>query len=269
MARKKKQEDAPAGSPAWMATFSDLMNLLLCFFVLLFSMSSVDAEKYAELVQSFNSSFSIFSAKQGQVIEASNLFPTNVNQIEDLEKYEKDTGKKEETLTPEEMTEESAIELIEELNKQKTEELYEDVSKMAEENSIENTIEVSIDSKYQYVKISINGAILFDSGKSDVKPEAERVLSRIGDILKNYDKNLIKIEGHTDNVPTTGGKYADNMMLSSDRAYNVWKYMVTAKLLDPSTLEASGRSEYEPIADNQTAEGRAKNRRVEFKIYTE
>ena len=59
---KKRQEDPPKGSPAWMATFSDLMNLLLCFFVLLFSMSTIDAQKFELLAASFNQTFSIFDA---------------------------------------------------------------------------------------------------------------------------------------------------------------------------------------------------------------
>ena len=75
MAKKPKQEEAPAGSPAWMATFSDLMNLLLCFFVLLFSMSSTDTEKFQEVIASIQSSFSIFSSGgtsigEGQMISS-------------------------------------------------------------------------------------------------------------------------------------------------------------------------------------------------------
>ena len=271
---QKKTEDPPQGAPAWTTTFSDLMNLLLCFFVLLFSMSSVDAEKYAELVQSLSNgfgSFTIFSNKEADTLLDDELFPSSVEQAENIEEYEKDTGEPEEGMKKDEETGEvifDAEAYIEEQNRVMAEELYKEISGMSESGNLDETIEISLDEKYQYVKISISGAILFDSGKSDIKKESEPILSRIGDILKNYEDHLIKIEGHTDNVPMTSGKYLDNMDLSSARAHSVWRFMTQTKLMDPTSLEASGRSEYEPVADNSTAEGRAKNRRVEFKIYT-
>ena len=107
MGRTKKTEDPPKGAPAWMATFSDLMNLLLCFFVLLFSMSSVDAEKYAELVQSLSNgfgSFTIFSNKEADTLLDDELFPSSVVQAENIEEYEKDTGEPEEGMKKDEET---------------------------------------------------------------------------------------------------------------------------------------------------------------------
>ena len=83
MARKKKPEEAPAGAPAWMATFSDLMNLLLCFFVLLFSMSSTDTAKYNEIVEAVTSSFSIFSGG-GSALDQGILISSGVSQLNEL-----------------------------------------------------------------------------------------------------------------------------------------------------------------------------------------
>ena len=113
----------------------------------------------------------------------------------------------------------------------------------------------------------MSGAILFDSGKADFRSEASPILNKIGTILANFDDHIIKIEGHTDNVPMSSGRYESNMWLSTARATRVFEYLTEEKGLSPKTLEASGRGEYEPIASNQTAEGRAKNRRVEIKIY--
>ena len=114
------------------------------------------------------------------------------------------------------------------------------------------------------------GEIMFDSGKADIKSEARDILSKIGDILKLYEGYRIKIEGHTDNVPIRrGGQFSSNLELSTARASSVWEYLTDVKKLNPRTLEAAGRSEYDPIADNSTEEGRRKNRRVEFKIYTD
>lgn len=266
---KKREEEAPKGSPAWMATFSDLMNLLLCFFVLLFSMSSIDEAKYEELVVSLSNSFSIFSGG-GSAIGEGTLISNGVSQLNELDDYYNDMGKasEDEETSEGDPLEEYKKQLSDE-QKAKTEEIYDELSGIVEEKQIVDKVSLGMDEHYQYVKISLSGAILFESGQADFLSDARPVLSKVGDILKLYDDSQIKIEGHTDNVPMTSGKYADNMELSTARAISVWKYFVNQKGLDPKTLEASGKSQYSPVAKNDTASGRAKNRRVEIKIYTD
>ena len=88
---KKKQEEAPKGAPAWMATFSDLMNLLLCFFVLLFSMSTVDAKKFEQIAASFSKTFSIFTSGDIAIGEG-NLIGNSISQLNDLDDYINNTG---------------------------------------------------------------------------------------------------------------------------------------------------------------------------------
>ena len=267
LAKFKKQQDAPKGSPAWMSTFSDLMNLLLCFFVLLFSMSSVDAEKYAAVVASLNSTFSIFNAGGSSLDNSGQLISSGVSQLNALDSYTYDTGK---PVDEDSDSVEDPKKYMEKLDKEAAQKLYESVTQVADKENVDSDVEITMDSSYQYVKITLGGAVLFDSGDSQIKSESEKILNKIGNILKNYDKNLIKIEGHTDNVPVSRySNFKDNMELSSARAYSVWDYMIKTKHLNPKTLEASGRSEYNPVADNSTSKGRAKNRRVEFKIYTE
>lgn len=272
MAKKKKQEEAPQGSPAWMATFSDLMNLLLCFFVLLFSMSSIEVEKFEEIAASLNSSFSssvnIFESMQADSILENQMFPQNVEQIDEAKEYQVDTSKIDQVESEEDM---DVGEMIKKEQEKKARDLYEDVTEMAEKVGVDQKVEISMDKKFQYVKLTLSGAVVFNSGEATIKEDAYVILNRIGNILKNYQDNSIKIEGHSDNVPIKGskGKFNDNMELSYARAYEVWKYMTEEKNLPPKTLEASGRSQYNPIADNKTAKGRARNRRVEFKIYTD
>ncbi len=272
MAKKKKQEEAPQGSPAWMATFSDLMNLLLCFFVLLFSMSSIEVSKFEEIAASLNSSFSstisIFESIDADSIIENQMFPQNVEQIDEAKEYQVDTSKIDAKESEEDL---DVGEMIKKEQEKQAKELYEDVSEYAEKAGIDEKVQINMDKKFQYVKLTLSGAVLFNSGEATIKENAHIILSRIGDILKNYQNNSIKIEGHSDNVPirSSKGKYNDNMELSYARAYEVWKYMTEEKNLPPKTLEASGRSQYNPIADNKTAKGRAKNRRVEFKIYTD
>lgn len=270
MARKKKQSGGGGGgSPAWMATFSDLMNLLLCFFVLLFAFSSPDAQKFAEISASFKNNFSVFSGG-AQAIGEGKLISQGTSQMDKLSEYfsEMEMMFQEEQADTDE--EKEYEEKMQEEQMEATEALYEEIVEAAEQKDIEDSISVAMDENYQYVRILLNGAVLFDSGSAEIKKESTAIIDKIGDILKTYDKHLIKIEGHSDNVPiNSNGRYESNMWLSTARAIRVFEYLVENKGLDPKTLEASGRGEYEPLADNDTPEGRAKNRRVEIKIYTE
>ena len=88
-------------------------------------------------------------------------------------------------------------------------------------------------------------------------------------ILERYAEHQIEIEGHTDTVPMRNGKYANNNELSSARALAMFDYLLENTTLQPSKIKHSGRGEYVPVADNETPEGRAKNRRIEIKIYNE
>ena len=126
-------------------------------------------------------------------------------------------------------------------------------------------MEVSFSS--QYVQLTMKGALLFDSGSAELKGEALDILDNVGVILERYSEGTIEIEGHTDNVPISSAKYADNEELSSARALSVFYYLVENTSLDPARLRHAGMGDREPIADNSTEEGRSRNRRVEIRIY--
>ena len=126
-------------------------------------------------------------------------------------------------------------------------------------------IEVSFTA--QYVLLSLKGALLFDSGKDELRDASEMVMLKVGVILERYAQSTIEIEGHTDNIPISTSRFANNNELSSARALAVFDYLMENTSLDPVQIKHSGRGEYVPVADNSTEEGRAKNRRVEIKIY--
>ena len=138
---------------------------------------------------------------------------------------------------------------------------------LSEQAEYENEIDVDFTS--QYVSLTLNGAFLFDSGSAKLKDEAKPLLDRVGQILVRYAGSTIEIEGHTDNVPIHNSSFANNNELSSFRALSVFDYFMETTPLDPALIKHSGRGEYVPVADNSTAEGRARNRRVEIKIYTQ
>lgn len=258
---KKKQEDAPApGAPAWMATFSDLMNLLLCFFVLLFSMSTVDAEKYEQVAASLASSFSVLSGG-GSAIGEGVLISSGVSQLSDLDQYFTSMGKNEEgdnTVTDKKSEYES--EALKE-----SEKMAEQIEQMIADSGVEEEIEIDFNSRY--VLLTLNGAFLFDSGSAQIKEESLPLIDKVGLIIGKYSDRIVEIEGHTDNVPISNSNFRNNNDLSSSRALAVLEYFIDEKGIDPVKLKSSGRGEYVPIADNSSAEGRARNRRVEVKIY--
>ncbi|SCZ78472.1 OmpA/MotB family protein [Pseudobutyrivibrio xylanivorans] len=312
MAKKQKQEEAPAGSPAWMATFSDLMNLLLCFFVLLFSMSSTDTAKFEEVIASIQSSFSIFSSG-GSSIGEGHMISSGISQLEMFDDYFKsvtdgededfehqgasdqqtegeqsDDGtltengantengsQTEEGQSPGDTSQQNvgnkdisvaeAKEALKEAGNLESEQIAEEIEEQLKLHGLQDQVEVDFNA--EYVMITINGALLFESGKAYLAKDAVAIIDNLAAILSDYDQNIIEIEGHTDNVPMHSGTYENNDVLSMYRALYVADRIREKTNLNPAHIKSAGRGEYLPIADNSTAEGRARNRRVEIKIF--
>lgn len=320
---KKKQEEAPKGSPAWMATFSDLMNLLLCFFVLLFSMSTIDVEKYEMVVNSLQSAFSILSSGGSQITEGM-MIGSGINQLPNMANAFGDTlndtdgrqqedgavqtvveGGGETTQTDtqgrddqasiqdqrpdteaqnpqdqqqqqqqqqqtsqqdtQQMSTSDASELLQQKGLAESEQMAENIEALSTEYGLQDIIEVDFNG--QFVRLTINGSLLFASGSAELRPEAVGIVDNIAKILETYQNNLIEVEGHTDSIPISGSRYPTNEVLSLYRAVSVASEIRSASNLNPGNIMSSGRGEYSPIADNSTPEGRARNRRVEIKIY--
>ncbi len=274
---KRKPEDPPAGLAPWMATFSDLMNLLLCFFVLLFSMSSISEEKYNQFVASMSSAFSILDGGATAIGDGI-LISNGVSQLNELDEYINSTGKNADSETDSDQFEQfdaagdakeelfqMVQDVLEEENLKQNEEMAERISEVVNEANLGEQIEVNFTS--EYITLSLKGAFLFDSGKAAIKEEALPALERVGAILERYAGGVIEIEGHTDNVPMHNAQFANNNELSSARALSVFDYLVDNTSLDPALIKHSGRGEYVPVADNGTDAGRAKNRGVEIRIY--
>ena len=268
----KKPEEVKPGLPAWQGTFGDLMNLLLCFFVLLFSMSTMDAAKFEEVAASFSAAFGIFSGGEMAIGQGA-LIGDGMAQLNELSSYITSMGLAQsgedsdsETESVGDMEQEELLDAAEEEQMEASKELAEKIEEALEEGEIEDSVDINYTS--QYVQLTIQGSILFDTGKVDIKDDALPVIDKVGEILETYAGGTIEIEGHTDNIPMSGGgKYANNDELSSGRALSVFYYLTETTNLEPSNIVHTGRGQYDPIADNSTDEGRARNRRVEIKIY--
>lgn len=274
---KRKERPPEEGSPAWMSTFSDLMNLLLCFFVLLFASSTMDEGKIQKIAASFdNVSFSILDSGSVSLIDGG-MMSGGVTQIPDVYAILTEAGKNIEGTTGDEMVASSTDaemlsdeELKEELEKrgeEQSEEMYDEIVQMAENYRIDDDIVINYNS--QYVELDLNGSILFESGEAEIREDSKLFLQKIASILGKYKYSIIEIEGHTDNVPISTSRYDNNRELSAERARSVYEYIMTQEKFIDSNMKIAGYGESRPIASNATEEGRARNRRVTIKIYNQ
>ncbi len=247
MAKKKPQEEA-GGIPEWMATYGDLVTLLLCFFVLLFAMSSVDENKYTSVAESFNSNITF--VKGGGATGVNNMLGSGINNLPKVDRSVNDSE------SEREKQEQS------ELNK-----MASDFKTYFAENNVEEKVSVEVTD--DFVKITFGDGILFDSGSAELKDSSKEVLDLIANELTEYPESNLKFEGYTDNVPVNSAIFPDNMYLSAARSISVLNYFKDVHNIDPQLLSQEGFGEYRPIASNDTPEGRAKNRRVEIKIMSQ
>ncbi len=242
---KKKEPEPKAGAPEWMTTFGDMMTLLLTFFVLLFSFSTIDATKWRELVSAFSGAPAVFSGDPMSIPNPG----------------EKPMG------APVEFE----GEVVEEADE------WEEVVRKAMEYVQQHELggDVTVEANDYEIIVRVRGDIVFDSGKADLKEDAKGIIidffkARVINELHNF--STIRIEGHTDNVPISNWAFHDNVQLSQRRSWAVWNFIVNTypptdpqfPHIDPGMIDCNGRGEYHPISDNTTPEGRARNRRVDF-----
>ncbi|MCI1944893.1 OmpA/MotB family protein [Clostridium luticellarii] len=232
---KKKKSDKKPDGLRWMLTYSDLITLLMIFFIVMYSMSQVDQTKYKQLSESLSIAMGGGKTIIGE--DNNSSIKNDVTQMDEL-----DSSQDEE---------------------KKLEELKKKVDKYLQENGMSKNVSTSIDERG--LVISMNDTLLFDTGKADIRPEFQQELTEMGKIL-NQLGNYIRIEGHTDNVPISNDEYSSNWKLSCDRASNVTEFLIMKSGIQPQKLSAIGYGEYRPIADNSSEAGKAKNRRVDIII---
>ncbi|ODM27210.1 hypothetical protein A7W90_13875 [Clostridium sp. Bc-iso-3] len=259
--RRQMPEDEPSeGAPEWMTTYSDMVTLLLTFFVLLFSMSSVDSEKFKQITNSLSAAFmgsgsgGIYGYNDGTVVY--NIKENNVSGdiMEDGDEAFNE-GKSAEigAFTGGNAASEA----------QKIEDFVEDVQSLVEEMELNEYVKVIEDNTYLTVRI--DSVILFDLGKADIKPSGKEALKKIGELLKELNRGAT-IQGHTDNLPINTMLFPTNWELSTKRATNVVLFLVEESGVNPEKLTATGNGEFKPIAPNDTEENRQKNRRIDIVI---
>ena len=241
MARKKRgpKKEEEAGE-AWLLPYSDLMTLLLALFISLFAMSQTDQKKMADMAQAFSAAF-------------------NMGGPSFFDKMGPNPGRRAEMPSDEDAGNSAYIQenqALEQVKKQMDQ--YIDQNELSEQLSTEMTDDGLL--------IRIKEKALFPSGSAELVAQSQSIGPVVAGLLATIPERVI-ISGHTDNVPISSAQYPSNWELSSARALNFMKYLLSINAkLSPKRFSAIGYSEYRPIADNKTEEGRTKNRRVEILI---
>ena len=246
MAKNKKPEMPPKGSPAWMASYADLITVMLVFFVLLFSMSSIDASKFLAMVQSMSNNQTLIST--GSNDSVMDLVGSGIMEMPNVIRSES--------------TIEQAKKAQEEMKQ-----MVSDFKTYFAENMLQDSIEIG-ESEYS-ITLNFTEGILFDSARADLKPESRDILNVVANELLKYPGNSIVITGHTDTAPINTIQFPSNHVLSAVRAISVFKYFMDENGIDPNRMEYGGRGELEPILPNDSPENMARNRRVEIKIMSQ
>ncbi|PLX33126.1 MAG: chemotaxis protein MotB [Clostridiales bacterium] len=238
MLRRKKKKQERGGSPAWMTTFSDLMTLLLTFFILLYSFSTLDAIKFKNVASALQN---VLLGEAKPTIFQNDIPPGEAPINDPL---------------PIEQTK------VEDMNTELAQ-LYKIVSEYVENENLQ--AEISVRTDRRGVIIDIKERVLFDSGKAVLKEESKEVLGKVFTLIQQFENELI-IEGHTDNMPIHTSEFPSNWELSVIRAVNVLRYFTEIMDVEPGRISAAGYGKYRPIAPNENSVGRGLNRRVNILI---
>lgn len=277
----------PAGAPAWMATFADLMSLLMCFFVLLLSFSEMDVLKFKQLAGSMREAFGVqnqIKAKdipKGTSIIAQEFSPgrPEPTPLNEVRQFSTDTSKRNLDVRRQEGRAEfldmDAGELQELLRQMKEEEAQQQKNRSeAEQDALTMALalqkeigegSVDVETREGKVIIRVKEKGSFQSGAAELNAEFVPIISKIRDVLLGI-KGLVAVEGHTDNIPISTAEFQSNWGLSAARALSVAQELFADPRIDQSRYEVSGYADSKPLVPNNSAENRSINRRVEIVI---
>jgi chemotaxis protein MotB len=228
-----KTSKGEGGAPAWMATFADMMSLLLTFFVLLLSFAEMDIVKFRDAMGSINQALGFMPSGRGMFQHTSSPAP-----FEDP--------------------------MATSVSKSANDEIMEALKELIAKNGLKEDVEV--EDSDRGVILRVRGRMFFNAGSADLKYESQPVLEKIADLMKKFPSK-VSIEGHTDNIPMSAGKYSSNWEISTARAYAALRFLQERGKIDAARINIAGFGDTHPLAPNDIPEGRNKNRRVEFVFY--
>jgi chemotaxis protein MotB len=228
----KKHEAEKENNERWLITYADLITLLLIFFIILYSMSKINEQKFVELSQSMAVVFGNVG-RSGVLDGGRSIIP-----------MEHSTFKQRQNITN----------------------TKEQIKRMIANMGLEGKITVRDEARG--LVISVRDTVFFKPGSADLGARAQEIITTVASLLSNLP-NSIRIEGHTDNIPIHTFRFFSNWELSTARATNVLHYLVKEKNIAPDRLSAAGYGEFKPIGDNTSETGRTSNRRVDIVVLDE
>lgn len=256
--RRQRKPAKHASHERWLVSYADFVTLLFAFFVVLYSTSQVDKKKVGNLALAIQVAFQelgVFPASDTQVpVNAKDPMPfSTVQAIESAQRFAA-IGRIVNVPT-------GALSGVEENG---------DLSSLQRE--LKKALAPEITRKEVDLRVVPDGLVIslreigfFESGSPDIKSSSQRAFSRITSLLAQR-RYSIRIEGHTDNVPIHNSRFSSNWELSTARATHLVHLLMTKYNFAPERLSAAGYAAYHPVADNDTAENRAQNRRVDLVI---
>lgn len=228
--KKEAAPDCPAGAPAWMTTYSDLVTLLLTFFVLLLSMANMDPVKVLEASSSLKDAFGMHK-EPAHVDFAIPVLPS------------------------------PPIAPYSPIQQHTTQKVYDKIKSQIDSRRLENNVGV-IQNDDESIILRINDSVLFNRGSAQISPKSYSILRTVADIIRPLPMDL-RIEGHTDDIPVSDSKFS-NWDLSVERAVSVMRFFTQSDLLPLDRMAAIGYGKKQPLVPNRDDISRAKNRRVDF-----
>jgi chemotaxis protein MotB len=261
------EEEAPAGIPAWVMTFADLMSLLMCFFVLLLSFSEIDAMRFKQIAGELSKAFGVQRDVPALEVPMGtsavfDKFSPGKPEPTPLDQVRQQTT----TQDPQLDTLRGEVDAESEKTKQAQEQLKESseqLQQILKEELQAGRMQLLEENRRIILRVEEKGS--FSSGSADLTPEFEDLLMNISDALVTIPGELT-IEGHTDNIPISTARFKSNWDLSAARASAVTNTLLFNPQVAPERLSLRGYADTKPRVANDTSESRAMNRRVEIII---
>jgi chemotaxis protein MotB len=273
-------EDCPkceAGLPPWLATFADLMSLLMCFFVLLLSFAEMDAIRFKKMADSMKDAFGVqreipvIDVVKGtsvikQEFSPGKPEPTPIDEIrqQTVEREKEFLDVKEEGREKAEALDfDTAKAAIQAQLQKEVEQQAEKLQEMLDKEIAEGLLEIETEQTKIIIRIREKGS--FPSGRANLNPGFFEVISKITHVIADTPGKII-VAGHTDNIPISTKRFRSNWELSSARAVTVVHAMLSNSQIDAERILIEGHADSNPLVPNDSSENRAKNRRVELII---
>lgn len=267
MVRRRRQE-VHVNQERWLVSYADFITLLFAFFVVMYSISQVSDSKYRVLSDTFIEAFHRPTETQSPSDAQDNASPSSaiITPIDMGRASTEPASGEQGAPTNGQPQEQTDAQSENSGNPIKTSDELTQISDLVTEkfSQLINEQLIQVSSNELWLQIELKDSILFSSGSADTSEQAQKIFDEIASILKAYS-NPVQVEGFTDNIPIKSVKYPTNWELSTARASAIVKYLAS-KGVAPERLSAVGYGEYQPIAANDTEQGRAQNRRVTIMV---